>query len=32
MAQLDVQPKKSNPWWIWLAIVLLIIALLLYLF
>ena len=28
MAQLDVQPKKSNPWWLWLLIALIAIAIL----
>jgi outer membrane protein OmpA-like peptidoglycan-associated protein len=30
MAQLDVQPKKSNPWWLWLLIALIAIAILLF--
>ncbi|MCE7063897.1 OmpA family protein [Dyadobacter sp. CY326] len=29
MAELDVQPKKKNPWWIWLIIAAVIIALIL---
>jgi len=28
MAQLDVQPKKSNPWWIWLLLAIIAIAIL----
>lgn len=31
MAQLDVQPKKSNPWWLWLLIAIIAIAILLFL-
>jgi outer membrane protein OmpA-like peptidoglycan-associated protein len=31
MAQLDVQPKKSNPWWLWLLFALIAIAILLFL-
>jgi outer membrane protein OmpA-like peptidoglycan-associated protein len=31
MAQLDVQPKKSNPWWLWLLFALVAIAILLFL-
>ena len=29
MAQLDVQPKKSNPWWLWLLIAIIAIVILL---
>lgn len=32
MAQLDVQPKKSNPWWLWLLLALIALAILLFLF
>jgi len=28
MAQLDVQPKKSNPWWFWLILVIIVIIIL----
>jgi len=30
MAQLDVQPKKSNPWWLWLLAGIILLVLLLY--
>src|SRR5688500_11405642 len=32
MADLDVQPKKSRPWWIWLLLALLALALIFFLF
>ena len=32
MAQLDVQPKKSGPWWIWLVVAIIAILILLFLF
>ncbi len=32
MAELDVQPKRSNPWWLWLLLALIAIAVLLFLF
>ncbi len=31
MAQLDVQPKKSNPWWLWLLLALVAIVIILFL-
>lgn len=31
MAQLDVQPKRSNPWWLWLIIAIVAIAIILFL-
>ena len=30
MAQLDVQPKKSNPWWLWLLAGLILLVLIFY--
>ncbi|MES2808801.1 MAG: OmpA family protein [Bacteroidota bacterium] len=32
MAELDVQPKKSSPWWLWLLLAILAIIILLFLF
>ena len=32
MAELDVQPKRSNPWWLWLLIALIALVILLFLF
>jgi outer membrane protein OmpA-like peptidoglycan-associated protein len=32
MAELDVQPKRSNPWWIWLLIAIIALAVLFFLF
>jgi outer membrane protein OmpA-like peptidoglycan-associated protein len=31
MAQLDVQPKKSNPWWLWLVLAIIAIVILIFL-
>lgn len=32
MAELDVQPKRSNPWWLWLLLLLIAIVVLIFLF